>query len=336
MKAVMYHYVRPVPPDMPHFRYLHVDGFRRQLDWLKETVGFVSRDAFVEALEGGPVPDAAVLTFDDAFSDHYDHVFHELSARGLWGVFYAPSAILRSDRLLDVHRIHVLLGRVGGTRALDAAMRLVDDTMLSHGTIDAFRRQTYTRQDNDADTTTFKRVMNYFISYEHRAAVLDRLMGAFGIDPAMEAAIKQDFYVDAAQLRRMAEGGMTIGSHGANHLLMSKLSEPSSGRRSMPRSGRSRRYWMRRSRRSAIPMAASTHSTRRPSACSAKRARAIPSTSSRATSPRQTSPAGRRRCRAGTATPFRTAGRITVRPRRRHEPARRAFQLPRTLLTARP
>ena len=226
MKAVMYHYVRPVPPDMPHFRYLHVDGFRRQLDWLKETVGFVSRDAFVEALEGGPVPDAAVLTFDDAFSDHYDHVFHELSARGLWGVFYAPSAILRSDRLLDVHRIHVLLGRVGGTRALDAAMRLVDDTMLSHGTIDAFRRQTYTRQDNDADTTTFKRVMNYFISYEHRAAVLDRLMGDFGIDAAMEAAIKRDFYVDAAQLRRMAEGGMTIGSHGANHLLMSKLSEP--------------------------------------------------------------------------------------------------------------
>ena len=225
MKAVMYHYVRPVPADLPHFRYLHADNFRRQLDWLAATTGFASRDAFMGALAGGPVPGGAVLTFDDAFSDHYDHVFHELAARGLWGVFYVPTAVLESDRLLDVHRIHVLLGRVGGTRALAAAMPLVDDTMLSHGTVEAFRRQTYMRQDNDADTTTFKRVMNYFISYEHRTGVLDRLMAAFGMDASEEAAFKRSFYVDAGQLRGMADGGMTIGSHGANHLLMSKLSE---------------------------------------------------------------------------------------------------------------
>ena len=225
MKAVMYHYVRPAQPDLPHFRYLHADNFCRQLDLLAGTIGIATRDGFMQALEGGPVPGGAVLTFDDAFSDHYDQVFHEIAARGLWGVFYVPTAGLESDRLLDVHRIHVLLGRVGGTRALAAAVRLVDDTMLSHGTVEAFRQQTYLGQDNDADTSTFKRMMNYFISYEHRTGVLDRLMAAFGMDASEEAAFKRSFYVDARQLRRMADGGMTIGSHGANHLLMSKLSE---------------------------------------------------------------------------------------------------------------
>src|SRR3546814_4400763 len=69
-----------------------------------------------------------------------------------------------------------LVGRAGGTEALKAALRHVDESMISHGTVDAFRRLTYTRQDNDADTNAFKRLMNYFISYDFRSGVLERLM----------------------------------------------------------------------------------------------------------------------------------------------------------------
>src|SRR3546814_8957826 len=118
MKALMYHYVRPAPADLPYFRYLHIDSFRRQLDWIEATHGFVSRDRFLDALHTGTPANGVVLTFDDAFSDHFLHVFHELSSRGLWGIFYVPTAILRSDRLLAVPRIHLIVGRAGGTEAL--------------------------------------------------------------------------------------------------------------------------------------------------------------------------------------------------------------------------
>ena len=43
MKAIMYHYVRPAPEQLPHFRYLHVTDFARQLDWFADQYGF--RDA---------------------------------------------------------------------------------------------------------------------------------------------------------------------------------------------------------------------------------------------------------------------------------------------------
>src|SRR3546814_14596269 len=101
MKALMYHYVRPAPADLPYFRYLHIDSFRRQLDWIEATHGFVSRDRFLDALHTGTPANGVVLTFDDAFSDHFLHVFHELSSRGLWGIFYVPTAILRPTGSLD-------------------------------------------------------------------------------------------------------------------------------------------------------------------------------------------------------------------------------------------
>ena len=89
----MYHYVRPERADLPYFRYLHAQDFARQLDWLEANMGFVSRDDFERTLATGePIP-GAVLTFDDGFSDHFDHVLPELTRRGLWGVFYVPTGV---------------------------------------------------------------------------------------------------------------------------------------------------------------------------------------------------------------------------------------------------
>ena len=60
MKAIMYHYVRPERTDLPYHRYLHVDDFCRQLDWLEQTCGFVSREEFNRALATGTPVDATV------------------------------------------------------------------------------------------------------------------------------------------------------------------------------------------------------------------------------------------------------------------------------------
>jgi peptidoglycan/xylan/chitin deacetylase (PgdA/CDA1 family) len=220
MKAVMYHYVREAQPDLPHFRYLHVQDFERQLEHFAEYHGFVARDAFFASLETGtPVP-GMVLTFDDGFADHHDIVLPILERLGLWGLFFIPTAMYATGRLLDVHRIHLLLGRHGGIAMLAALEELLTPAMLSHEHVQEFRELTYTRQDNDAATTRFKRILNYFIAYEHRGPVLDRLMQRFWPD---EAALTRRFYVTPQGLRRMHGRGMVIGSHGANHLVFSKL-----------------------------------------------------------------------------------------------------------------
>jgi hypothetical protein len=91
--------------------------------------------------------------------------------------------------------------------------------MLSHRHVMDFGKATYRTQDNDGATTTFKRILNYLISYEHRARVLDQLfMQEFGNE-----GLADGFYLNAAQIREMDRLGMVVGSHGVNHYVFSKL-----------------------------------------------------------------------------------------------------------------
>ena len=220
MKAIMYHYVRPERADLPYFRYLHLEDFARQLDWLESTSGFVSREEFDHALATGTPVEGAVLTFDDGFSDHFDYVLPELQKRGLWGVFYVPTGIYQGTTMLDVHSIHVLIGRYGGVAVLDRLSELVDTDMLVDKDNIAFRTQTYRFQDNDQATNEAKRILNYYISYEFRSSLLARLTSEFHDDIRSEA---ETLYLSLDQIREMSAAGMVIGSHSVSHPVFSKL-----------------------------------------------------------------------------------------------------------------
>jgi peptidoglycan/xylan/chitin deacetylase (PgdA/CDA1 family) len=72
----MYHYVRPAAKEYPSLRYLHIDDFKLQLGYLKENNSILDGNEFAEALQGHiALQNKAVLTFDDAFKDHYSYVF---------------------------------------------------------------------------------------------------------------------------------------------------------------------------------------------------------------------------------------------------------------------
>lgn len=220
MKALMYHYVRQSDSRLPHFTYLHRRDFRRQLDHLAENGGFVSRDAFFESLHTGrPVP-GHVLTFDDGFSDHATEVVPELTSRGLWGLFFVPTGPYVTGRLLGVHRIHMLLGRLGGARALSLLESHLDEAMLQPEHVDLFRGRTYWNQVLDEHTQVFKNVLNYYVSYEHRGTLLETMMEAVFGD---EAEAVRSFYAAPEDLVAMARAGMVIGSHTDSHPVLSKL-----------------------------------------------------------------------------------------------------------------
>jgi len=218
----MYHYIRPNDPELPYFRHLHIDDFKRQLDYFAENFRFISKDEFLELLYNPTeLPnDGIILTFDDAFKDHYRYVLPELRKRNIWGIFYIPTAPYQTGKLLDVHRIHMLIGKWGGKKIFDFLTNIISESMLSHAHVVEFRTQTYKGQTNDEYTNHVKRILNYYISYEYRKKVIDILMKQFFPE---EDELVQQFYLTKEQIWRMSKCGMIIGSHTVNHPCMSKL-----------------------------------------------------------------------------------------------------------------
>jgi peptidoglycan/xylan/chitin deacetylase (PgdA/CDA1 family) len=223
MKAVMYHYVREFNPKLPFFRYLDIKNFKKQLDHFGAEYGFVSKEEWIQALSDKKLGNAKgkiLLTFDDAMSCHYDYVFRELKKRDLWGIFYVPTKPYHENKILDVHRIHLLCGAFEGIKLIGTLKVLLNESMIKDKKITEFRENTYTRQENYEGISEFKRILNYFVSYKHRESLIDAVANDLGYK--FNAS---DFYVPVEKLREMYLSGNIIGSHTVSHPVMSKLSE---------------------------------------------------------------------------------------------------------------
>lgn len=224
----MYHYIQKSVKELPYFRYLDIDNFRKQLDFFEAQYGFVCYDDFIALLDAIQQDDRAnmeilfasmsgkiLLTFDDGLACHYSFVYPELQKRNLFGLFFVPTGIHERYKALDVHRIHYLIGRFGGKALLD--MVKIDSSMKEH--FDTFNNTTYIHQDNDSYTQEFKKLFNYYLKYEYRESLLDSLVQNLSSDEEIFCTL----YMDISQIKEMSANNMIIGSHSVNHLVLSKL-----------------------------------------------------------------------------------------------------------------
>jgi peptidoglycan/xylan/chitin deacetylase (PgdA/CDA1 family) len=160
----------------------------------------------------------ALLTFDDGFADHYEHVFPALRSRGLGGIFFLSGASL-GDRpaLLNVHKTHFLLSHLGAerfTQELGAALEAEDVSVAAHAGRDGIYRY------DEAPDVRIKRVLNYEAPYP----VANRVLSAvFERHLGDSVAFARTLYLSAPQIREMARGGMTFGFHTETHPVLSRL-----------------------------------------------------------------------------------------------------------------
>jgi peptidoglycan/xylan/chitin deacetylase (PgdA/CDA1 family) len=217
MKTVMYHYVRPAAPGLPYLPYLSLADFERQLDLFSREYGFVSRRVFLDWLEGGPAPEGVLLTFDDGLRDHIDYVLPALLRRDVFGIFYLSSAPLLEGVLLDVHKVHLILGRIGGPAALAWLQRNSPEILPD---VEARKQTHYARQNADPATKLIKDIFNWRLAREERRPVLDGLLQhAYSDTPPRVSEI----YLSAAEARALMNAGMGVGPHGHFHLTGNRL-----------------------------------------------------------------------------------------------------------------
>jgi peptidoglycan/xylan/chitin deacetylase (PgdA/CDA1 family) len=219
----MYHYVRDSDATpFPEIRALPPALFEQQLDWLQQCYRLVSIDELEAAIAGAaPLPDnAALLTFDDGFVDHYATAFPILRRRGVSGVFFmAGLPYEAAPRVLGVHKTHFLLARLGAAEFSAAVRRECElaaaATGRRGGSVFGDDRWDY------ADERAVKDLLNHQLPIAESDRVLDVL---FHQHLGSEAAFARDLYLSEAMVAEMAAGGMAFGYHTRSHRMLSRLS----------------------------------------------------------------------------------------------------------------
>ena len=218
----MYHYVQEYNKELPFFNFLHKNDFEKQINYFGEEYGFINRTEFLECLNSEKVANGVVLTFDDGLKCHYKYVFPILKKYQLFGIFYVPTLFLKHKKLIDVHRIHYLLGKVESKYLYEKMKHLITDKYIKKRHFKDFKNVTYTNQRNKKSIKQIKQVLNYYLKDKYRILVIDQLMQQFFPN---ESSLIEKTYLSSENILELSNNGMIIGSHSVSHPVMSKLDE---------------------------------------------------------------------------------------------------------------
>jgi peptidoglycan/xylan/chitin deacetylase (PgdA/CDA1 family) len=229
LTIVMYHYVRDLARSRyPGLKALTVDAFDGQLDYLTRHYRICSVREVVAATRGEHhlPPNACLLTFDDGFLDHFTTVLPRLVARGITAGFYPPAAAVEGGRLLDTHKIQLILAACDDTGKLARRLlELIDGQEGVNGTPSGetlWRQHAIASRFDGPDVIFVKRVLQRGLPEAVRAALAQRLLEEYvGVD---EATLAHELYMEPEHLRCMARLGMDVGGHGAAHVWLDSLS----------------------------------------------------------------------------------------------------------------
>ncbi len=211
----MFHYVRPLRNSRwPRIRGLELDDFKSQLAYLKRNYTIVSLPEVIHALNCGgarcpaDMPDnACLLTFDDGYLDHYQHVFPLLFDAKVSGAFFPIGRSVAERWVADVNKIHFVLHEAQLAWLVGRCHHLSGEQPGKPGRFD------------DANTAFVKRVLQS-AAPEEVAALFKSI-----VTDDYQGSTADDLYMTPEHIKVMAANGMHFGVHGWNHVRFSRMNE---------------------------------------------------------------------------------------------------------------
>jgi O-antigen/teichoic acid export membrane protein/peptidoglycan/xylan/chitin deacetylase (PgdA/CDA1 family) len=177
--------------------------FEEEMNWIKNETRVLSEQDLIDIVYGGKVikETCSMVTFDDGYRDNFDLAFPILQKLKIPAIFFIPTW-------------HINERQLGWW---DIIAYLVKKTTL---TTFIFEGRSYDARDK---TALIRRLLNEVKSAnlsefeEHQRKLAEALKVPL---PAIEVQTKE--LMTWEQIRAMEDGGMTIGSHTHQHVILSK------------------------------------------------------------------------------------------------------------------
>ncbi len=227
---IMYHYVREIQNSRyPDIKGLEIKQFKEQLIFLKKYYTFITMEQLIDSIENSrSLPTKAVLlTFDDAYIDHFTQVLPVLLENKVQGSFFPPAKAIKENAILDVNKIHFILAS-----CLDKHLIINDIFNLlnkyrENFTLESnehyFQKLAKPNRFDSAEVIFIKRLLQVELADDLRKIIINELFSNFvGMT---EAAFSGELYMSIDQIKTMLRMGMHIGSHGYDHFWLNSLNK---------------------------------------------------------------------------------------------------------------
>jgi peptidoglycan/xylan/chitin deacetylase (PgdA/CDA1 family) len=214
MKAIMYHYIRNKRKDFPYSNILTINDFKNQVNEFNN-IGLIKK--YDELF----IPNNKIIcTFDDGFKDNL-YAAEILKKYNATGIFFIPTSPYLKNEILDVHKVHLICGKVHGLEI----MKTLNDYLTKNKIFNYFNskekeifKNVYNNQDDNIYKKEFKKIMNYYGSLNLSGKILNYLTKYFNINFKAKS-----FYLSKKEIKYMQSIGMIIGCHSHSHILLSRL-----------------------------------------------------------------------------------------------------------------
>ena len=226
----MYHYVRDLKNSrFPGIKGLDLDLFREQIQYLRKHYHIITMEEVIHSIDNqAKIPRKSVLlTFDDAYSDHYMNVFPILDKYQLQGSFYTPSKAVSEHTVLDVNKIHFILASVQNKLDIVSDLKNLLKVYKKEYQLqdfDYYYKKLACVHKNDTQEVIFiKRLLQVELIEELRIRITDTLFEKYvGMS---EPSFSRELYMNEEQLKHMLRSGQHIGNHGYNHYWWNSLTK---------------------------------------------------------------------------------------------------------------
>ena len=230
LTVVMYHYVRPLKETrFPGIKGLDLQLFKEQLKFLRKNYNFVTMEDLIGAkYHNQTLPMSPVLlTFDDAYLDHFLYVYPILKKMQIQGSFFAPVKAIKDNYILDVNKIHFILA--SAEDKLDSILKDIKDQLnyfqdeFNLETFDEYyKRLAIANRFDSKDIIFIKRLLQVELPEKLR-----KNLNAFLFKKYLnisDECFRNELYMNQDHCQHLVSDGMHFGSHGYNHHWWSKLS----------------------------------------------------------------------------------------------------------------
>lgn len=225
--VIMYHYVR----DLLYSRYPGIKGlditkFERQMNFVKTNYNVIRMEDFIDALQNKfKLPkNAAILTFDDGYIDHFTQVLPILLNNNFQGSFYIPARILNEVKVLDVNKIHFILEKCSDVGLLIKDIFFFLDKFRDDYNLESneyyYNKLAISNRFDSSNIIFVKRILQSELSENLREVIVNFLFDKY-MDVSEHIFFKE-LYLSYDQIRMMFKCGMHIGAHGYNHIWFEK------------------------------------------------------------------------------------------------------------------